>query len=84
MRLKSAIDSAGVRADHIGTTPRAVFLGYQERVDGSVFPLYNVVGGALDRSTVSRGTLEREGIPVPETPAYAAELSGAERAAPAD
>lgn len=45
--------------------PRATFLGWQQVPGKAPMPLYNVEGGRLHRSTVSPGTLEREGIPVP-------------------
>lgn len=54
--------------------PSAVFLAY-----GPDGPLYNIVGGPKDRSTVSAAGLEDAGIPVPETPADTGErLNGAQ------
>lgn len=43
--------------------PTAVFLAH-----GPDGPLYNIIGGEKDRSTVSATGLEAAGIPVPETP----------------
>lgn len=54
--------------------PTAVFLGY-----GPDGPLYNIVGGLEDRSTVSPARLEELGIQTPETPADTGEqLTGAQ------
>lgn len=48
--------------------PTATFLGYQPTAEGGAFPLYNVAGGPLNRSTVSAEKLTANGIAVPETP----------------
>jgi GNAT superfamily N-acetyltransferase len=53
---------------------RAVFLAH-----GPDGPLYNIIGGPKDKSTVSAAALKTEGIPVPPTPADTGErLSGAQ------
>ncbi|HEV8474598.1 MAG TPA: hypothetical protein VGR82_17605 [Methylomirabilota bacterium] len=76
----TAAETIGAGSETIGASPETVvarndagegatFLGWQETPDGPPMALYNVDGGALDRSTVTAGTLEARGIPVPETPA---------------
>lgn len=52
----------------IEKVPTAEFIGYQERVKGLPFALYNIEGGKFDKSTVSARTLVRLGIMIPETP----------------
>ena len=60
--------------------PTATFLGWQEDTDGRpAIPLYNVVGGELDGSTVGPDTLKARGIAVPETPAREVSLPKKER-----
>ena len=48
----------------------AKFYAWQESPDGRHFPLYNIVGGASDGSTVSDLALENLGIEVPKTPTF--------------
>jgi hypothetical protein len=62
------------RADGV----HAVFQGWQEGfAEGDIsipsFPLYDIVGGARDRSTVDATELQKEGIPIPPTPEKPAE-----------
>jgi len=45
--------------------PTAVYLGLQESDDLAPFPLYNIVGGPYDRSTVTAERLVALGIVVP-------------------
>lgn len=52
----------------VAEKPTATFLGYQPTAEGGAFPLYNVAGGPLNRSTVSAEKLTANGIAVPETP----------------
>ena len=47
--------------------PRAVFIGIQSNPFGEDFPLFNVIGGEKHEHTVTRETLERMGIEVPNT-----------------
>ncbi len=48
--------------------PYAVFIGYQENIKGKPpEPLYNIIGGPKNKSTVSAKTLSKEGIKVPTT-----------------
>ena len=47
--------------------PYAVFIGHQENIKGKPpEPLYNIIGGPKNRSTVSADTLRKEGIKVPK------------------
>jgi hypothetical protein len=63
-----AITASGdVQANPVSAT----FLGH-----GPSGPLYNIVGGPSDRSTVSAGELAAQGIAIPETPDEAAQLNG--------
>jgi len=51
--------------------PFATFRGWQENVPGKdPIALYNIEGGRLNKSTVTRNTLEKEGIKIPETPPH--------------
>lgn len=52
--------------------PTAVFIGWQcsFKGKGKPFPLFNIIGGNLDGSTVSLETLRKEGIDVPPYPEY--------------
>lgn len=52
--------------------PTAEFIGYGGD-PANPEPMYNISGGARDRSTVSAETLAAEGIEVPDTPPYAPE-----------
>lgn len=44
--------------------PRAHFLGMQESSDGKSFALFNVQGGELDGSTVTKATCRKHGIKI--------------------
>lgn len=50
--------------------PTARFEGYQDRsaIGKEPLPLFTIQGGEMDGSTVSRETLQEQGIEVPETP----------------
>ena len=48
--------------------PVAEFIGFQEDVDGSYYPLYNVPLENGRRTTVTAETLQDMGVDVPETP----------------
>ena len=54
--------------DTNGTDPRAVYAFWQPGFDGvdPGFPMYHIIGGASDKSTVSAETLIELGITVPE------------------
>ena len=43
----------------------AEFIGYQSTANGNKLALFNICGGRLDKSTVTRRTLKREGINIP-------------------
>ncbi len=49
------------------TKPYAIFIGYQEDIAGKPpVPLYNIIGGPKNKSTVSANTLKKEGIAMRE------------------
>jgi hypothetical protein len=53
------------------TTLSCSFLAYQESWgDYEAFPLFNIIGGERDGSTVALQTLEQLGIEVPKYPSY--------------
>jgi len=47
--------------------PKAVFVGLQEIPGREPLALYNVEGGRLNHSTVTKATLNKEGIAIPKT-----------------
>jgi len=48
-------------------SPKAVFLGLWDVPGKEPIALYNVEGGRLNHSTVTKSTLNKEGIAIPKT-----------------
>jgi hypothetical protein len=73
----SVIERANLQShiDDRNAHPFAEFYAWQPTFglrDLPAFPLFTVIGGGLDGSTVCESTLRREGIDVPPYPKYEA------------
>ena len=65
----SAYDDYGKEWD-AEVAPSATFQGWQENNIGGAFPLFNVIGGPRNKSTVSGDTLKQLGIQAPAYPSW--------------